>query len=200
MSLRFRVRCGQALNAGSGEIAGDGGFSMTELLAVLAIASALIGLAGLQYANMMKRYNVEREIREMQADLLNARASAMTRNRAHFVVLTAGGYTTYEDTYDATAGAATPDGDGTLQATNDTVFLRKTLNVRYPIMWNGNAQINFNGRGIWDSSADSINPPKVICSNTSFKADYGCIKISETRIAIGEYRGGGCSDANCVIR
>lgn len=170
------------------------GFSAIELLIVVAIVVILAAVAGVQYSKWIKRYNVEREMREMHTDLMNARARAVMRDRAFFVILAAGRYTIYEDTN------PTPDGDGTLQTANDTVYLLKDLNSRYPIRWSdaANTQLMFNSRGLYEGATDD----KTICTNAGVESDYNCIVVEPTRVGLGKLTaaGGACDTVNCIVK
>ncbi len=162
------------------------GFSLMETLIAVCIMSVLMGIAGLQYSVWIKRYNVEREIREMRADLMNARARAMMRNRRHFVDLADGQYTVYEDTYDASLGANSPDGDGTLQISSDAVIMRKPTHfIIDPSLGFGARRFYFNNRGLSSQNGS-------IWLSSDVKADYDCIVLFTTRINIGKWNGSTC--------
>lgn len=169
------------------------GFSLIELIIVIAIIGVLFTLAGIEFNNWIKRYNVESEIKEMYVDLMNARARAMQRNRAHCVTLATNQYTIKEDM------SPSPDGDGDCDDAGDTTVLQKDLDASYPITWNGSGnEIKFTVQGL-------LNVDKSICSNSDADADYNCIVISATRINIGKLTttipdGGTCSSANCKAK
>jgi hypothetical protein len=112
----------------------------------------------------------------------------------HFVGLTTTQYTLYEDT------DTPPDGDGIPDTANDRQVSQKNLETSYPITWSDAADtsIEFDTKGL--SSAD-----KYICSNTTDDADYNCIKITPTRINMGQLAtkitdGGACDAANCIAK
>jgi prepilin-type N-terminal cleavage/methylation domain-containing protein len=179
----------------------EDGFSLIELMIVVCVIAIVAAFAGIAYSRWMRSYNVEREIRELHADLLNARAKAVMRNRFHFVSLTATGYRINEDL------DPWPDGDGQLTADDNNrpsgymdpiPLIQKSLNTQYPITWSGAAQITFDTKGFSDDS-------KVICSNADVKADNNCIVLSGTSTNLGRLsstipQGGACDTANCVIR
>lgn len=168
------------------------GFTLIEIIVVVAIIGTLLTIAGLEVSGWLSNYKVETEIKNMYVDLMNARARAMQRNRFHFVVLAATQYTITEDTNPA------PDGNGTLD-TSDTQILQTNLDARYPIVWNGSGnEIDFLTTGL-------SNVNKTICSNTDIDADYNCIEISTTRINLGKLttripRGGTCDATNCIAK
>ncbi len=201
----------------------DYGFSVIELLIVICVVAIIAALAGIEYSRWISKYRVEREIREMRADLVNARGRAMMRYRMHFVTLTTTGYSIYEDTYDAGAGTLTPDGDHVLQTASDNRISQTSLNSRYPITWSGTtAQVDFNQKGFAQGycsattaracfsagdcpAGETCSIPRTICSNTNFGAEYTCIVIDATRISLGRLTtsvpdGGSCDTVNCRIR
>ena len=178
------------------------GITLIELVIVVTIIGILATSLSFSFQGWISGYNVERQIKEMHIDLMNARALTTRNNRMQFVALTATQYTIYDDT------DTPPDGDGIPDTANDTPVSQKNLNIRYPITWSDAADttVEFNTKGL--SSAD-----KYICSNTDFisndpshsGADYDCIIISTTRINLGQLSisipdGGACDAANCIAK
>lgn len=176
----------------------EDGFSLMELLIVICVIALLAAIAGIEYTKWMNSYNVESEIRELNADILGARARAMVRNRYQFVTLTATGYTINEDLN------PWPDGDGQFTANDSNrpsgyadpiPFVQKTLKAQYPIQWSGAAEIDIDTKGFSASS-------EVICSSSGINADNNCIVLSGTSTNLGRLSnpGGACNATNCVIR
>lgn len=158
------------------------GFTLIELLIIVAIVSILAVALGFQFSGWIGSYNVESQTKNMYIDLMNARARAMGRNRAHFLTLPsatdAATYSIFEDNTPA------PDGDGSV--TNETTPLPTyPKTVQYPINWTG-ATITFDAKGI-------ISPPDNIWVTTTVSADYDCIKLEATRLKMGK-----CSGTNCA--
>jgi prepilin-type N-terminal cleavage/methylation domain-containing protein len=94
------------------------GFSLIEMLVVIAIAGILAGLSIANYSGLTRKYNLDNEMRKMYADLTSVRIMAMNKNRTHFVSLSTAGYIAYDDNSPA------PDGDDTLTVGADSVALR----------------------------------------------------------------------------
>ncbi len=162
------------------------GFTLLETMIVVSVITVIAGIAGLQYSVWVKRYNVEREAREMYADFMNARARAMMRNRLHFVDLANGQYTIYEDTYDENLSSQTLDGDGKLQVTGDDVILHKrTRNAVESHIGSRATRFYFNSRGL--SSANGS-----VRLTSDVVADYDCVIVYATRIHLGKWNGEKC--------
>ncbi len=168
------------------------GVTLIELAIVVSIIAILIIAVGFSFEGWVGRYKVEGQMKEIYGDLMNARAKAMSKSRVYFVTLATNSYTIYEDTNPV------PDGNGTLETGTDDSVTQRNLATGYPIKWSdpqGDTQIDFSTKGL---SSDN----KIICSNTSYNADYSCIVISSTRINIGQLTtaGGACDASNCVVK
>jgi prepilin-type N-terminal cleavage/methylation domain-containing protein len=156
----------------------QGGFTLVEILITLAILGILLVLAVGNFGGMNEKYKVEAETKQLYADLMDARARAMQRNRVFFVQINGNDYQTYEDTSPA------PGGDGALQNTDTLAVNVKvshtvvTGNITVPLSF------NFNRNGI-ASVAGFIR----VSSTT--KPDYDCIWIRATRIKMGQYNASG---------
>jgi prepilin-type N-terminal cleavage/methylation domain-containing protein len=169
------------------------GFSLLEVLVVIAIAGILAGIGVANFQGLMRKQNVANQTRRMHSDLMNFRLMAMNKNRTHFVALSSGGYTTYEDT------SPGPNGDDALTVGSDAVVsTTQSLNLSMakpsdflPISWSGGNQINFNARGL-------STTPNTICIYSDVNPVYDCLKISSTRVLLGKLSvQGSCSDAAC---
>lgn len=163
------------------------GFTLIEVCIVIAIMGILAGLAFVNFSGLVKKYNLENQVREMYSDLMHTRIMAMNKNRAFFVVLAAGNYAIYEDT------SPSPIGDGTLTVGSDTqVSGAKILNN--VMTWTGSNQIEFGSRGLSRTQS-------TICVYSTLNPAYDCVKVSWTRIIMGKLTTQGvCSSDNCVAK
>ena len=149
------------------------GFTLLEIMIVIAIVGIVVLIASSNFREMMEKYRVEDETKQMFADLMDARGRAMQRNRVFFVQITTYGYKTFEDTYPA------PDGNNILEEGSDTQVASVT--VKHQVATTGGlSYFRFNRNGIASMTGSiRFSPPA--------RADYDCITVNETRIKMGQY-------------
>jgi Tfp pilus assembly protein FimT len=151
-----------------------------EALIVIVILGIVAILAADTFRGIGEKYRVEGEAKQLYADLMDARARALQRNRASFVALDNGGtrYRTYEDTNPA------PDGDGALDNAADTrvadVTTRHALIV---VLSAGTPQFAFRR----DGTATATGHVRFSSATTP---DYDCVGIGTTRLHLGIYNPG----------
>lgn len=187
--------------------------TLIELVITISIIGILVIVTGFEFTGWMGSYRVESQVRDLHADLLNARARAMTRNRMHFLRLNSPTeYTIYEDDSDGTNSM--PDGNGSLEtagATPDTQIPSFPKTVEDKMDWNNAAiaaavNISIDPRGLVASgSTGSISvyvDKDPADGKKDFNPDYDCIMIGESRIQMGKIKDNGTtirSDDECVV-
>jgi len=156
------------------------GFSIIELITVIAILGIMLGIAGMFGHDWLERCRVEGQTRELYADLMHARVSALQKNRVFIVDLQTGNqYAIYEDTNE----------DEDLQPTQDTLVAQKA--TRFPLQhhlglglatfkFKENGLVSRNGSIKFDSSVDPFS---------------NCINLFSTRILMGKWNE---STSKCV--
>jgi prepilin-type N-terminal cleavage/methylation domain-containing protein len=148
------------------------GVTLTELIIVIAIVGILVIALGFTFEGWIGGYRIEVQAKEMYADLMNARARAMQRGRAHFVVINANNYQISEDTNES--GGAAPDaGDLPISGFANLKVLQ------YPSLWIGT--VTMSTRGLVGTNATIRFD---IGTNTT---DYDCIVLFDTRINMGRW-------------
>jgi prepilin-type N-terminal cleavage/methylation domain-containing protein len=158
------------------------GFTLIELMIVIAVASTLAIALGHSFFEWQGSYRVESQVKELYNDLMDSRIKAMQRNRVHFAVMTADDYSMYEDT----------NGNGVFDSATDAGMIRFTnpKPLRYASQWTGT--ITMSRRGLVNPNNVTINFD--IASN---EPAYDCIDIIQTRINLGKWVE---EDSNCVSR
>lgn len=187
------------------------GITLIELIVVIAIIGILMVALGFEFTGWRGRYTVESETRNLYNDLMNARVSAMNRNRDYFITWTNTAYTVYEDTYNA-AFPSSPDGDGILQIASDRRLEGFPKTTEYVLCWPGlytlpliidrkgfmsflgkpdpeppdGAQLRIDpDKDCNDGIHDKEDPPSFLFKKNP---DYDCLKImQETRIKMGKW-------------
>ena len=160
--------------------AARGGFTLLEILIVIAIVGILALIASGHFGGLNEKYKVESETKQLFADLMDARGRAMQRNRTFFVRFSGTGYATYEDTN------TPPDGNGVWDNTADTTVADVTVahTITASLPGGANAFV-FNRNGIASVTGD-------LRFSSTATPDYDCITILPTRIKMGKYIGGVC--------
>ncbi len=159
------------------------GFTLLEMMIVLAILGIVVIIAVSDFRGLNEKYRVEAETKALYADLMDARARAMQRNRAQFVRQTSAGYVIYDDSFTA------PDGNGVLDNSADTLVRSVTVSHGISSTLPGpTLALSFNRNGIPSATG-------MVRLASDARPDYDCITIRETRIKMGEYN---AATATCV--
>ncbi len=164
------------------------GFTIVELVIVIAIMGVLLLIASYQFSRWIRRYNIEKDIRQMQIDLLYAKKMAMNKNITQFFRVDTSDKRTYEVIEDRNRNEQLDSTD--CSANNDCIILRYT--AKYNLSWSSSDDISFDNRGI-------SNENKTFCIFSNVSPAVDCIVISNTQINIGKIidQGGGCNASNC---
>jgi prepilin-type N-terminal cleavage/methylation domain-containing protein len=162
----------------------NNGYSLTELVVVIAILGTLLGIAGISGKTWLERYRVEAQTKEMFTDLMNARASALQRNRMYFVDFAGAQYTIYEDTNPG------PDGDGLYQSDDTPVMQKSTQYPIVPALGGSATSFSFDKNGLVSLATPTATGTLHFASGAG--PEYDCITLCTTRILMGKWSGGDC--------
>jgi prepilin-type N-terminal cleavage/methylation domain-containing protein len=167
----------------------NSGFSLIELVVVIAILSILLSIAGISGRTWLDRYRVESQTKEMYVDLMNARACAMQKNRTYFVTLASMQYTVYEDRDPANPTNPALDGDDIFEQASDVLVTQK--NTQYSIVSNPTGTtFSFDKNGL----VSLCGTLRFDLTNSSAGSAYNCITLNTTRILMGKWNGTDCDN------
>jgi prepilin-type N-terminal cleavage/methylation domain-containing protein len=155
----------------------DHGITLIELVVVISVIGVLTAALGFDYYDWGKKYAVEKITKELYMDMMHARLMAISRSREHYVILGEKSYSIVEDTNDSNDYDG---GDATLPA-----FPKQ---VGHPLDWNNRhsvSKIVFDKRGF-------ISELRTIWVDSSTDTEYNCLKVSMSRVIMGQYVGGEC--------
>ncbi len=150
------------------------GFSLVELVLILAIIGTLITIGTIDFHSWLVNRGIERQAREMEADFHNLRLTAMYQKRDCVVSMQGGNYafTSYSSESDASGTPLTTRGSG--------------YNVR-----TAGGNITFDARGFANISSQTfwIEP-------TGTGAASDCIVVSTAKINLGKLQ----NDGKCLFK
>jgi type IV fimbrial biogenesis protein FimT len=176
------------------------GFTLIEVIITLTIIGILLGIAAISARDWVDRYKVEGQTKQLYSDLMNARVSAMQRNRIFYVTLATNQYAVYEDNYSAATLTTTPDGDGILQTTKDRLVTQAATQYKLVLtpatFIASNPTIsgfNFTANGLASFATATVD---IQCQSTANPA-YDCVEISLTRILMGKWNG---TTSTCIAQ
>jgi len=154
------------------------GFTLIEVLVTMVILGILLSIAVPSYNHWVLKNNVERQARELLADLNTARLDSVYRKKPHSIVLN-------PDNYVLKRYSSANEN----QISGGTAVLSKT--VRYEISSMSGAfsgqHIVFDTRGFVEMGNNTI---KINYSNSG--AAFDCIVVSEGRTNIGKVESNVC--------
>ncbi len=157
------------------------GFTLIELLAVIAVMSILLAMATINFRNWSARQRVERQVREMYADIMSIRQQAMVTGNNHDFRFTGGGVNMAFRRYtsDESRGGGTP-----------ALFQK---NLQFPVVASPANPVEFNHRGLTVGSA-------LICVFTNENPSRDALVITPARISMGKIRAQGSQDATACTK
>lgn len=152
------------------------GFTLIEVLVVMLIFGTLLALGTLNFSDMMKKAQIESQIKKMFADLQTVRAQAMFMKRERTVALSSSQF----NIYSSNVAAGTP-------------VMQNRLN--YPVRLTATAQITFDTMGLSDTNGSICIEP-VSGSNP---AAVDSIVVFTTRVQLGKRKDGGACNSDDII-
>lgn len=145
--------------------------TLIELMIVISVIGILVVALGFQYAGWQGRYKVETEVRQVYADLTDARIKAMQQNLPYGVRFFGTNYQVFRATDDAWTSFTLAPGWTTV----------RRLAAPYSIPWT--SMVVINSRGL--ITPESRSALKLTGWNITNPPDYTCIVLSQTKINLG---------------
>ena len=152
------------------------GFSLVELMIVIAIMGILLSIATLNWNEMQTKSAVESQIKKIHADLMEVRLQALYSKRSRSVVISGQVYKSYSSTV-------------------ITSTALETKQLRYPVVWNGGGTLTFDAQGLTNNQGSLC---VMLTSDIAVinSAAVDSIVVSQARTNLGKRTGGGCASAN----
>jgi prepilin-type N-terminal cleavage/methylation domain-containing protein len=150
------------------------GFTLLELITVVLIIGILSSLGTLGFRTMRDNAQIDRQARELYADLMKARADALFKKTERSAKLVS-----------ATQFAVYPNGD-----CSDPPIVQKTFSAANPVQSNDANPLAFDSTGVASvAKAYCVGP-------TGNSAGVDSVVVSTTSVMLGKLTGGACSSAN----
>jgi prepilin-type N-terminal cleavage/methylation domain-containing protein len=159
------------------------GFSIVELVVVIGIMSILLSIVSINFHSWQVKYNIEKQTKELLADLTDLRLRAMHTKDPVRVTLQTGSYAF--KTYSSAAELSEHPDQG-------TVVMSKLC--PYPLKKASGADITgttvtFDANGFTDSAETTI----AVASPGNNDSAFNCISIDTARTRMGKLTDGSCN-------
>jgi prepilin-type N-terminal cleavage/methylation domain-containing protein len=160
------------------------GFSLIELLVIIGIISVLLGMATISFNQWIRRYNIEKEVKELYSDMMSMRQQALVTGMNHEVEFDSASRVVFRR-YSSEADAV-----GTVVRTRD---------LPYPITISDDTdrEFVFNSRGMVTEDIE-----KCVCVFSEFQPPLDSILITPSRISVGKIKnqGSSCAKDNITLK
>lgn len=164
------------------------GVTLIELLVVIGIMSVLLAISTIAFNQWTQRRNLERDVKELYADLLFFKQQSVVRgvrHRARFLAANIVAFRRYSTEADAVG----------------TELRRRTMinNLTTSVWAEPSAtEIEFNSRGIMQP----VMPNKTLCFDSTVEPSVDAIYITPMKINLAKIKtqGNGCGKPNIDLR
>lgn len=154
------------------------GFSLIELVLVIALIATLTGIGTYQFAQFTRKSAIEKQTKTLYSDLMELRSKAIFEKKSRGLKLTVTGYSIYSS--------------ATMTASVNPV---ETKTLTAAITWNNSSDIILDTQGFVQATLSSI------CTVDTNPANFDSLVVSTSRIRMGKLKGGAsCATANIDAR
>ena len=158
---------------------GQGGFSLLELVVVVAVIGTLLAITAADFTAWQEDARIEKQAREIRSDIMQARLSAIHSKRQHVLTLNERGYLlkNYSSEHEPVTGGTEVAG-----------FTKK-----FPYQLTNSHGSPFAGFAVQiDPRGLTSNVNTIVLNHAGRPADYDCISISVARTRLGKVKNGAC--------
>ncbi len=165
---------------------GNSGVTLIELLVVVSIIGILAVALGFSFQGWIGNYKIESQIKNLYADLMEARTKALTRNFTYISTITSGDYLIVED---SDSSGTINEGDSCLLGTPPCQPKKLESGYRYKLFSAGALPVTLtiDTRGL--TSVGAATMYFGIDHSTDLTPDYDCIIVTQDRIRMGKWNG-----------
>lgn len=159
---------------------GRGGFSLIEMMIVVALMGTLLAMATLSFNDYTRKSRIESQVKTLYSDIANVRSEAMFRRTGRITKITPNLFSVFPSNLP-------------LGLPVKTTVLRNSV-------FHNVSSIRFNERGLL-AGADGVllNDPVYICISAANNAGVDSIIIGMINIQMGK-RNGACDQAGIEIK
>ena len=152
------------------------GFSLTELVVVIALIAIMLAMVSLNFSDWTKKYQIEQKTNELTAELNNLRLSAVTTKMPHAAIIDTSSYVFKRYSSDADDGGAV---SSTVLSKTTSYSIRK---------YSGGSLVAPSGLNVsFDIGGYSSSGATLMIGPDNNSASFNCVVISTGRVKKGKW-------------
>ena len=161
------------------------GFSLIEMIVVMAIVSVLLAIGTLRFNDYLKQYRTEAQTRLLYSELLRARVNAIYQRKAIRVKLYPGRFEVYSSQQDDTRGAKP----------------LQTHALRYPVTCSATMDPVQGYRIDFEANGQTFDECSICLDPSAGSGAVDSLKVARTRMSIGKKdKGDECMPDNITVK